>query len=51
MSILGRLSQYARNYKDRRERMWTYLQVSSLPHEMQKDIGWPDIDSRRSSKR
>ena len=42
MSILTRLSRYATDYRARRRQAQTYAHVTSLPREIQKDIGWPD---------
>lgn len=40
MPILSTLSRYAADYLERRQRMRTYLEIASLPAEIQKDIGW-----------
>jgi hypothetical protein len=42
MSLFETISQYATAYRARRRRYLTYLEISSLPREIQKDIGWPD---------
>jgi hypothetical protein len=42
MSVFGRIAHYAADYRARRRRMRTYLQLISLPEDIQKDIGWVD---------
>ena len=42
MTILDTLSHIAADYRARRRQFHTYMQVSALPREIQKDIGWPD---------
>jgi hypothetical protein len=42
MSILNTLNRYVADYRARRLRARTYAHVTSLPHEIQKDIGWPE---------
>ena len=42
MSFLSALTRYAADYRARRRRMNTYLEIASLPLEIQKDIGWSD---------
>ena len=42
MSILSTLTRLASDYRARRRRLGTYLEIAALPHELQKDIGWPD---------
>ena len=44
MSIVNSISRYAADYRARRRRLRTYLEISSLPREIQKDIGWPDAN-------
>ena len=52
MSVLSTISRLASDYRARRRRLAAYLQISSLPHDIQKDIGWPDsIDERREPLR
>jgi hypothetical protein len=52
MSILSRISRLASDYRARRRRLATYLEISSLPHDIQKDIGWPDgMEERREPLR
>ena len=52
MSILNTISRLASDYRARRRRLATYLEISSLPHDIQKDIGWPDaVDERREPLR
>ena len=42
MSFLSTITAYAVDLRARRQRARTYLEVTSLPREIQKDIGWPD---------
>lgn len=42
MSILNAITAYAADLRERRLRARTYHEVTSLPLEIQKDIGWPD---------
>lgn len=42
MSVFGRIAHYAADYRARRRRMRNYLQLTALPEEIQKDIGWID---------
>ena len=42
MSVFSSIGRYAADYRARRRRLQTYLQISALPREIQKDIGWPD---------
>lgn len=51
MSILNRLSRYATDYRARRLRARTYIEVTSLPREIQKDIGWPDAYAENEGPR
>jgi hypothetical protein len=46
MSILNTISRAAAEYRARRRRLNTYLEISSLPLDIQKDIGWPDAYRR-----
>jgi hypothetical protein len=41
MSVIETLQQMIHEYRSRRERTRTLRLVSSLPTEIQKDIGWP----------
>jgi hypothetical protein len=41
MSLFGSIARMASDYRTRRRRMHTYLELLSLPPEIQKDIGWP----------
>lgn len=45
MSILSSLSRYAADYRERRRRMRTYMEIANLPVEIQKDIGWGQLDA------
>lgn len=53
MSILTTISRLASDYRARRRRLETYLEITALPPEIRKDIGWPggaaDRDARRRS--
>ena len=51
MSVISALSHLANEYRAARSRYLTERQVRSLPLEIQKDIGWPDIRESSSSKR
>lgn len=42
MSIFSAIGRQAAEYRARRRQLRTYLQISALPREIQKDIGWPD---------
>ena len=42
MSIITTIGNFAADYRARRRALQTYLQISALPREIQKDIGWPD---------
>ncbi len=42
MLFLDAITRYTADYRARRRRMRTYLAISSLPLEIQKDIGWSD---------
>ncbi|MEO3385590.1 hypothetical protein [Mesorhizobium sp. CAU 1741] len=46
MSILHSIVRYTVDYRTRRRRMNTYLEIASLPLEIQKDIGWTGNGSR-----
>jgi len=41
MSLFGSIARFASDYRTRRRRMHTYLELLSLPPEIRKDIGWP----------
>lgn len=43
MSMFSAIGRYASDYRARRRRLQTYMQISALPREIQKDIGWPDV--------
>lgn len=52
MSILNTISRLASDYRARRRRLATYLEISNLPRSIQKDIGWPDpLTERREPLR
>lgn len=43
MSLYSALSHLAEEWRAARAAARTYRIIGSLPHEIQKDIGWPDI--------
>ncbi len=45
MSILDSIVRYAVDYRARRRRMTSYLEITALPIEIQKDIGWTGNDA------
>ena len=48
MSILSTIARLNADYRLRRRRRATSFELSGLPREIQKDIGWPDpVDERR----
>lgn len=47
MSILSTISRLAHEYSEARSRYLTERSISSLPIELQKDIGWPDAYETR----
>jgi len=50
MSILSTIGRLALEYSEARSRYLTEKSIRSLPSEIQKDIGWPDIQpSRRTT--
>lgn len=53
MSLFGSIARFASDYRTRRRRMHTYLELLSLPPEIQKDIGWPTEEDmpRRLNRR
>jgi len=52
MSILTTITRLASDYRARRRRLATYIEISNLPHDLQKDIGWPDpVEERREPVR
>lgn len=40
MSLFRTLHRFAADYRERRRRLRTYLEITSLAPEIQKDIGW-----------
>lgn len=40
MSLFTTLHRLAADYRERRRRMRTYLEIADLAPEIQKDIGW-----------
>ena len=51
MSVLSVIGRIAAEYSAARTRYLTERQVRSLPFEIQKDIGWPDVYQRRPNTR
>lgn len=53
MSILSSLIRYAEHYRRQRSRARTIRQITSLPLEIRKDIGWDmaERDERRGPAR
>lgn len=47
MSILSTIGRFAAEYTAARNRYLTERSVRSLPTEIQKDIGWPDLYGTR----
>lgn len=43
MSILSSIGLIAHRYSAARARYLTERSIRSLPHELQKDIGWPEV--------
>jgi hypothetical protein len=42
MSIFTTIARYTSDYRARRRRYYNHLKLSSLPLEIQKDIGWTE---------
>jgi hypothetical protein len=51
MSILSSIGRLAAEFSAARARHQTEQTIRSLPVELQKDIGWPDVSDRDSSYR
>lgn len=51
MSILSALGRLASEYSEARSRYLTERSIRSLPSEIQKDIGWPDMQTTRGTPR
>lgn len=51
MSILSAITRFTSDYRARRRRMNTYLKITSLPLEIQKDIGWADAGEDEPRRR
>ena len=49
--FLGTFRQYAGKLKTMRDDARTRRFLDSLPNDIRKDIGWPDVAQRRSSTR
>jgi hypothetical protein len=51
MSILSSLGRVASRYAQNRARHRSERELLSLPIELRKDIGWPEIADRRNDRR
>ncbi len=51
MSILSSIGRIATEFKTARARHHTARVIRSLPPELQKDIGWPDVFETRNPDR
>jgi hypothetical protein len=51
MSILSSIGRIATEYSAARVRYRTERALRSLPIELRKDIGWPEIADRRNDRR
>lgn len=49
MFVLSTIGRLAAEYTVARNRRRTEKQIRSLPLEIQKDIGWPDLQPRRDA--
>lgn len=49
MFVISTIGRLAADYAAARNRRRTEQQIRSLPLEIQKDIGWPDLQPRRSA--
>lgn len=47
MSIYSALTHFAEEWRAARAEARTYRVIGSLPLEVQKDIGWPDVQHTR----
>ncbi|TWG64745.1 MULTISPECIES: hypothetical protein [unclassified Aminobacter] len=46
MSLLSAISRFGEQVRRRHRQAQTMMYVASLPEEIQKDIGWPDMYER-----
>ncbi|MCO5065530.1 MAG: hypothetical protein M9924_14110 [Rhizobiaceae bacterium] len=51
MSIFGAISHLAHEYSRARTRYQTERLLRALPFEVQKDIGWPQVEDARRATR
>jgi hypothetical protein len=51
MSILSSIGRIATEYAAARTRYRTERALRSLPVELRKDIGWPEVSDRRAESR
>ena len=49
MSIISTISHYAHEFTAARTRYLTERTIRSLPFELQKDIGWPEVPGSRAA--
>ncbi|MGB3389258.1 MAG: hypothetical protein WBA88_14860 [Pseudaminobacter sp.] len=49
MSVISTIGRFAAEYATARNRRRTEREIRSLPLEIQKDIGWPDVQPRRQA--
>jgi hypothetical protein len=47
MFVISTIGRFASEYAAARTRRQTEREIRSLPLEIQKDIGWPDVQPRR----
>lgn len=46
MSVISTIGRFAADYAAARSRRQTEREIRSLPLDVQKDIGWPDVEPR-----
>lgn len=51
MSLFSAISHLAREFQSARSRYLTEREIGALPHEIQKDIGWPPIEQQPAGRR
>lgn len=49
MSVISAFRLFVREYSDARSRYLTARQIGALPFEVQKDIGWPPVETKNSA--
>jgi hypothetical protein len=50
MSVLSTIGRIASDFRTARNRYLTERAIRSLPPEVQKDIGWPEVSGTRSPR-